>query len=290
MAHVFISYKRENQDLVQHVVKGLRATGLEVWWDQDIPTGAPWEETIERELQQAKVTIVAWSPAAVVSENVKAEARWARNHGRLIQVFVEGCEPPTFFGERQGVPLIGWQGNADDHRFQTVLAATQAIMAGKPPAQGVGYAPAKRRPVWPMIAAGVVGLALVAGAVVWVSRKPPPAPAPADPAAVAAQARQALIGSITHGWDRPGGSCAAPMSISANTDNAGLTTITVSGPNDFKSVGQVITAEAGHVMTRDIDPSGGAAGETWEYQPNGALMTVIDGKGVHTPLVRCDSK
>src|SRR5580698_5900534 len=116
MGDVFVSYKRENQALVQDLVQALRGAGLDVWWDQDIPTGAPWEATIEHALHEAKVSIVAWSPAAVASENVKAEARWARNNGRLIQVFVEACEPPTFFGERQGVSLVGWRGAADDRR------------------------------------------------------------------------------------------------------------------------------------------------------------------------------
>ncbi len=94
MADVFISYKRENQDAVQRVVQGARNAGLSVWWDQDIAPDAPWEQTIESELTNAKVVIVAWSQAAVASENVKAEARRARNQGKLIQVYVEACEPP----------------------------------------------------------------------------------------------------------------------------------------------------------------------------------------------------
>ena len=144
MADVFVSYKRENQDAVQPIVRGLRGAGLSVWWDQDIAPDAPWEATIESELGKAKVVLVAWSRAAVASENVKAEARRARTQGKLIQTFVEGCDPPLFFGERQGVDLTRWDGGAGDNRFQAIVSAAKAILAGKRPPQGVGYAPRKQ--------------------------------------------------------------------------------------------------------------------------------------------------
>lgn len=159
MADVFISYKRQNQDAVQKIVRGLRGAGLSVWWDQDIAPDAPWEATIERELERAKVVVVAWSRAAVASENVKAEARRARQQGKLIQTFVEPCEPPLFFGERQGVDLTKWNGNADDNRFRAVTSAARAILAGRPPPKGVGYKPRKRSSLPLLIAAGAAAVA-----------------------------------------------------------------------------------------------------------------------------------
>jgi len=125
MTDVFVSYKRENLAAVGRLVEALRAEGIGVWWDQDIPPNAAWEATIEAALAAAKLVIVAWSPAAVASDNVKAEARWARGQGRLLQVFVEPCEPPLFFGERQGVDLKGWAGVASDTAFQSVLGAVR---------------------------------------------------------------------------------------------------------------------------------------------------------------------
>ena len=158
MADIFVSYKRENKEAVEGAVRALRGTGLSVWWDQDIAPDAPWEATIERELGQAKVVLVAWSRAAVSSENVKAEARHARTQGKLIQAFVEPCEPPLFFGERQGVDLIGWRGDANDPRFKTLAAAAKAVASGRKPPQGVGYAPPKRRSFVPVL----MGLAVLA--------------------------------------------------------------------------------------------------------------------------------
>jgi tRNA A-37 threonylcarbamoyl transferase component Bud32 len=125
MSDVFVSYKRENSAAVRRLVDALRADGLNVWWDADIPPHAPWEETIERNLTGAKTVIVAWSRAAISSDNVKAEARWARRNDRLLQVFVETCEPPLFFGERQGVDLTTWSGASLDPAFQALLRAVR---------------------------------------------------------------------------------------------------------------------------------------------------------------------
>jgi hypothetical protein len=164
MADIFVSYKRENKEAVEAVVRGLRGAGLSLWWDQDIAPDAPWEATIERELGQAKVVLVAWSRAAVSSENVKAEARHARTQGKLIQAFVEPCEPPLFFGERQGVDLSGWRGDVNDARFKTLAAAARAVVSGRRPPQGVGYAPPKRSSFAPIVL-GLMVLAAVAAAV-----------------------------------------------------------------------------------------------------------------------------
>lgn len=160
MADVFISYKRDDLLTVQKLVAALRDADVNVWWDQDIAPDAPWEATIERELEAASAVIVAWSQAAVASDNVKAEARRARQQGKLIQVFAESCEPPLFFGERQGVNLKGWTGDTSDGRFQSVLAGIRAIVAGRRPPDGVGFT-AKPKPTW-LLPASVAMLAAVA--------------------------------------------------------------------------------------------------------------------------------
>jgi len=134
MSDVFVSYKRENLAAVGRLVEALRTEGIGVWWDQDIAPNAAWEATIEQALAAAKLVIVAWSPASVASENVKAEARWARTQGRLLQVFVEACEPPLFFGERQGVDLKAWSGAGSDPAFRSVLEAVRKGLEQQPAA------------------------------------------------------------------------------------------------------------------------------------------------------------
>lgn len=146
MADVFLSYSRDDKTRVERLVKALRQRGLSVWWDDDIAPNAAWEATIETELEQAKAVIVMWSPSAAASENVKGEARRARHAGKLVQAFVAPCEPPLFFGERQGVDLTEWQGEEKHPDFQTLVIAVEAIRDGKKPPQGVGHIPKRRAP------------------------------------------------------------------------------------------------------------------------------------------------
>ncbi|MEQ9507143.1 MAG: toll/interleukin-1 receptor domain-containing protein [Hyphomonas sp.] len=143
MDSVFISYSSLDRNRVRVLLKALRAEGLNVWWDQDIRMGEPWSESIEAALAEAKVVCVCWSPAAVASENVREEARRARSAGRLVQAYIEPCDPPLFFGEHQGAQLTKWQGDKSDDRFQMLVTGLRAIIAGKnpPPAltKQIGY-------------------------------------------------------------------------------------------------------------------------------------------------------
>ena len=77
MVDVVISYGREQEPMAANVARALEADGYSVWWDHDIPAAA-------------KAVIVIWSPAAVKSEWVRAEADLARSQQKLIQVAVEG--------------------------------------------------------------------------------------------------------------------------------------------------------------------------------------------------------
>ena len=45
----FISYSRANSDFAVRLAKDLKAVGHEIWLDQlDIPTGARWDDELER--------------------------------------------------------------------------------------------------------------------------------------------------------------------------------------------------------------------------------------------------
>lgn len=300
MAAVFISYKRENLSKAQPLVRALRANGIEVWWDQDIAPDAPWEATIERELAASKVVIVAWSEVAVSSENVKAEARRARNQGKLIQTFVEPCDPPLFFGERQGIDLSTWSGDANDHRFKTVLAAVQAVLAGKHPPQGVGYAARKRAPwaaftalfVFASVALGFVSnlggardamcslAAVNASCVQWGLVVP-------QASETTAEVRRRLLEGVVGRWGRQDRDCTDVLNYSVSHGTDGFDRITLRSAN-YESVGQVVAAENGVIVSRTTTPTPSGAREQWEFRPNGDQLIVSDKDGVSTTLVRCD--
>jgi len=300
MADIFISYKRENQDAVQRIVQGLRGAGLSVWWDQDIAPDAPWEATIERELEAAKVVIVAWSEAAAASENVKAEARRARNQGKLIQVYVESCEPPLFFGERQGVDLVTWNGSTSDSRFQTILTAARAILAGKRPPEGVGFRPRKRTP-W----ASLTAIFLLASAVLgFVSNlggardaacsiaainqycvqyglvtEPPPTPE---------ELQAQLIDSINGVWGRLDRNCAETITYAVSKEGD-VYRIRGTAAGGFDSTMQVMSIDpaTGAIVARASAPNADGVRELWEYRPNGDVLAMRDQAGTETTLGRC---
>lgn len=304
MSSVFLSYKRENLSKVQPLVQALRSSGLDIWWDQDIAPDAPWEATIERELEVAKVVIVAWSQASVASENVEAEARRARNQGKLIQVFVEVCDPPLFFGERQGVDLSSWNGDVRDHRFLTVLSAARAILAGKRPPSGVGYAPKKRTP-WRVLTAAFVFLSGVFGFISNVGGARDavckitavhdvcvqwglmiPEGAPNGPSLAEQQNR--LVRGIAGHWARGDRNCSVALDYAVTQGEDGHWRIRGTALN-FNSTLQVETIDpaAGLVTARETRPGPSGLRAQWEFRPNGDILDIKDQAGTSTPLARC---
>ena len=165
MSDVFLSYKREDSARVRKVVEALRRAGLDAWWDEDIPSGAQWEATIEKALAAAKAVVVCWTPASVASENVRSEARVAREDGRLVQLFLRPCAPPLFFGERQGIDLTKWRGDPADPRIARVADAVRRVAAGERVAGG--ERPRRQRHYDVRIASALAILLLIGSAAGW---------------------------------------------------------------------------------------------------------------------------
>ena len=169
---VFVSYARADKRAVTRLVSALRRSGFEPWWDDDIPAGASWEITIERALAEAEAVIVCWSPASVASENVRSEARVARSRGRLVQVFIEPCEAPLFFGERQGIDLADWNGSARGPKIERLKHAVQDILSGLPidgsgGRNSVDAPPRMRRRRPSLLLGGLLGLTGIVGVGWW---------------------------------------------------------------------------------------------------------------------------
>jgi TolB-like protein/tetratricopeptide (TPR) repeat protein len=164
---VFISYARPDKRRVGKLVEALRKSGFTPWWDDDIPPGAGWEETIERALAAADAVLVCWSPASVASENVRSEARRARSMGRLVQVFIGPCEPPLFFGERQGVDLEGWNGSVRSRQFERVVEALHAAVAVAAASTEAARPSPRRARRWRIAANGLAAAILLSLGSLW---------------------------------------------------------------------------------------------------------------------------
>lgn len=96
-ADIFISYKREERARVEAIAKALRDLKLSIWFDARLQTGNSFDDEINREVRAAKCVLVCWSPGAVASEWVRAEASIGRQRGVLAACFLAECEPyPPF--------------------------------------------------------------------------------------------------------------------------------------------------------------------------------------------------
>jgi TIR domain len=134
MTDIFISYKREDEARVAPIMKGLRDVGLSVWWDRDIAGGASWRQSIHEQLEAARCVIVVWSEtsASPLGEFVQDEAGRAKARGVLLPVRIDRVPEPLGFGEIQSLDLVDWRGNPKDLRFQNLIAAAKAVVAGGP--------------------------------------------------------------------------------------------------------------------------------------------------------------
>ena len=119
MAHIFVSYDKEDRALAERVVRALRADGFSVWWDDDLTPHLNWDRAIEAELEAATWVLVLWTPRSVQSNWVRSEADFAKEDTppKLIQARFENARVPLAFRLTMYVDLdeaapdkcSGWQ-------------------------------------------------------------------------------------------------------------------------------------------------------------------------------------
>lgn len=174
MSNIFVSHERTAEAAARKVVDVLRAAGHEVWSDADLPAHRPFSEVIEEHLEAADAVLVLWSDAAGKSQWVRAEAEYAREHGKLVQALLDGGLPPMPFNQIQCAKLAGWSGDRRNPEWRKVLQSleqlatvgpdTEAESAADPaPSHSAPLRPRfTRRGAW-LALGGVLLMALLAG-------------------------------------------------------------------------------------------------------------------------------
>lgn len=114
MAKIFVSYTAKDRARVALIVNRLRALRLDVFWDQDIPNGASWQDSIDQALKAAKCVLVLWSQASVLSKDVREEAIDGENRGLLVGALIEACTPPRGHATQSFGDLRKWRGDFND--------------------------------------------------------------------------------------------------------------------------------------------------------------------------------
>jgi hypothetical protein len=124
-SRTFISYSRINQEFALKLARELRASKFAVWLDQlDIPTGARWDNELEKALNECEIFLVILTPASITSENVKDEIGFAIDHGKhILPVLLDECEIPLRLRRLQYVDFT-------KKKFSEGIASAKKLLQG----------------------------------------------------------------------------------------------------------------------------------------------------------------
>ncbi len=163
MADIFISYSREDRDVVRALAGALERAGYSVWWDWNLIAGRDYRVEIERQLEDARTVIALWTENSVTSVFVNDEATHAASLGKLVPVAYRGTPPPMGFRSYHTIAMDTLEGVVPD-----ILAAIEGLPPPVPVARARTSAKGKPGGVrWPVLAGVLVLLAVIAGAATW---------------------------------------------------------------------------------------------------------------------------
>ena len=139
MPDIFLSYSREDQATARRYAQAFEREGFGVWWDVALNPGETFDKVTEQALRDAKAVVVLWSKHSVDSRWVRSEATQADRYGTLVPVTIEACDRPILFELSHTADLSGWNGDAADPRWRTLMEGVRRLV-------GKGGAPAPLAP------------------------------------------------------------------------------------------------------------------------------------------------
>lgn len=113
----------------------LADAGQTVWWDRHVHGGANFSEEIDRELKNAQVVMVLWSPTSIASAWVQDEAAEGRDSGRLVPATLDSTKPPLGFRQLQCIDLSPWHKQGQTEPIDDLLDAIAKMGGDKAPAK-----------------------------------------------------------------------------------------------------------------------------------------------------------
>lgn len=143
MAEVFISFSQKERERVAPFAARLAALGVDAWFDKEISAGESFGAVIRAKLKEAKAVLVCWSPEAIQSQWIDAEADYAREVNTYVPVFIAPCALMPPFNRIHTDDLSTWDGSPNDPTWlklvdrlgkllgrEGVAAAARAYAAG----------------------------------------------------------------------------------------------------------------------------------------------------------------
>jgi len=130
MDDVFVSYSHEDTRSVEAIVHRLSGHGHGVWWDRRLRSGEDFGAAIEAALTVSKCAVVAWSKFAQHSLWVRAEANSARESGKLVQLTLDGTNPPLPFSMLHVLDFKTDDGSPDAPPMRDLIASIESVITG----------------------------------------------------------------------------------------------------------------------------------------------------------------
>ena len=100
-SQVFVSYAHADMDYVTRLVVHLTRHGVEVWRDDEIPTGRRWRQVLREKVDTSAAVVLVVSPAANRSRWVRKEFRRARRRSIPIYPILYRDALPRWLADTQ---------------------------------------------------------------------------------------------------------------------------------------------------------------------------------------------
>ena len=84
MKRVFVSYSRNNLDIVTQLIQDLQAVGVDTWHDQTLTGGQRWWDNILSNIRDCDIFIFALSPESWDSDACRSELRYVIQLGKTV--------------------------------------------------------------------------------------------------------------------------------------------------------------------------------------------------------------
>jgi CheY-like chemotaxis protein len=128
---LFISYSRNDIEIIKSLTAILQQRGWSVWFDQQLRAGTAFDKAIEQALMNARAVIVAWSRNSVNSDWVRAEAAFALQNAKLFPIRLDDVPLPLRFTHVHTLDISKWDGSTEHDALQA-LVTHLAEAIGKP--------------------------------------------------------------------------------------------------------------------------------------------------------------
>ena len=84
MKRVFVSYSRQNLDVVTQLIQDLQAVGVQAWYDQTLTGGQRWWDDILSNIRECDIFIFALSRESWESEACRGELAYVLQLSKVV--------------------------------------------------------------------------------------------------------------------------------------------------------------------------------------------------------------